>query len=82
LVFLSPALDEFPASVVRTAVAYGHRVTVISPDVTTADSTGGRLQAVERDVQLEAMRAAGARVVDWDRDRPLALTLATVLEGI
>jgi uncharacterized protein (DUF58 family) len=82
LVLLTPALDEFPATVVRNVVAYGHRVTVISPDVTTAESTGGRLEDAERRVQLEAMRAAGARVVDWDRDRPLALTLTAVMEGI
>lgn len=82
LVLLTPALEEYPVSVVRTAIAYGHRVTVISPDVTTAESTGGRLQNVERQLVLEEMRGAGARVVDWDRERPLALTLASLVEGI
>jgi uncharacterized protein (DUF58 family) len=82
LLLLTPALDEFPTTTVRTVVAHGHRVTVVSPDVTTPETTGGRLQGVERHVQLEEMRATGARVVDWDRNRPLALTLSSVLEGV
>lgn len=82
VLLFTPALDRFPEDVVRRVRAHGHRITVVSPDVTSDDSTGGRLHDVERSILLEDLRAAEARVIDWERDRPLALTLASVLEGI
>jgi hypothetical protein len=82
LLLFTPALDRFPVEATRTVLAYGHRVTVVSPDVTTGTSTGGRLRAVERDLALDELRAAGGTVVDWDRDRPLALAISSVLEEL
>ncbi len=82
VLLFTPALDEFPERAVRRITAYGHQVTVVSPDVTGDDSTGARLSRVERAIRLERLREAGARVVDWQRDRPLAIALAKALEGI
>lgn len=82
VILFTPALDGDPEAVTRTLSALGHRVTVVSPDVTTGEGSGARLLAVERDLHLESLRAAGANVVDWDRDRPLAVALAGVLDGI
>jgi uncharacterized repeat protein (TIGR01451 family) len=82
LLLFTPALDDVPEEVVRTVTAHGHRVTVVSPDVTGPDTTGGRIESVERRLRLDDLREAGATVVDWDRDRPLALTLDAVLEGL
>jgi uncharacterized protein (DUF58 family) len=82
LLLFTPALDDVPEEVVRTVTAHGHRVTVVSPDVTGPDTTGGRIESVERRLRLDDLREAGATVVDWDRERPLALTLDAVLEGL
>lgn len=81
LVFVTPALDGGVETAVRTAAANDVPVTVVSPDLTHGGATGARFAAVERAHRLETCREAGARVVDWDRDEPLALALAAALEG-
>ncbi len=82
LLFVTPALDAGVTAAVRTATANDVAVTVVSPDVTHGDGTGARFAAVERAHRLEACREAGARVVDWTRDEPLALALAAALGGV
>jgi uncharacterized protein (DUF58 family) len=81
LLFVTPALDAGVEAAVQTATSNDVAVTVVSPDVTHGDGTGARFAAVERAHRLEACRAAGARVVDWDRDEPLAVALTAVPEG-
>jgi hypothetical protein len=48
--------------------AYGHLVTVVSPDPTTADTPGHRLARVQRRNRISRLRAAGLRVVDWGEE--------------
>lgn len=74
VLLFSPVTDEYVPSVARRLDAYGHPVTVVSPDPTTAGSAGRALARVERDVRLSTLRRAGIRVVDWG-DEPLAAAL-------
>jgi len=79
---VTPALDEFPVAVTETLRASGHDATVVSPDVTDAESHGGRLERIERAGRLAALRATGATVVDWDLADPLPLAVAPVLAEV
>nr|WP_272931455.1 DUF58 domain-containing protein [Halobacterium noricense] len=85
VVVCSPALDEFPVALTRRLAADGHHVTAVSPDVTTTDTPGRTLAAADRALSLSAIRATGARVVDWSPDEPLASAVArataTIREG-
>ena len=81
VLFFTPALDDFPEHVCRGLLAHGHETTVVSPDVATADEPGQQVLATERRGRLTRMRGAGARIVDWEQDRPLQLVLADALAG-
>ncbi|WP_435126989.1 DUF58 domain-containing protein [Halobaculum sp. D14] len=74
VVFCSPLTDDYAALLARRLDAYGHAVTVISPDPTAGDTPGRQLAAVERSNRLSRLRGAGLRVLDWG-DEPLAAEL-------
>lgn len=74
LILFSPVADDFSVTVARRLDAYGHAVTVVSPDPTRDDTPGHQLARVERAARLSALRGAGIRVVDWG-DEPLATEL-------
>ncbi|MBP1986341.1 DUF58 domain-containing protein [Halolamina salifodinae] len=74
VVLFSPAADDYIASVAERLDAYGHQLTLISPDPTVADSTPHRLARLERDARLRGLRSRGIRVIDWG-ERPLAVEL-------
>lgn len=82
VLFFTPAVDSFPRTVVRRLRAFGHGVTVVSPDVTHDDTPGGQLRTVERTLLIEDLRGAGARTIDWSRDRPLSLVLSEALTEV
>jgi uncharacterized repeat protein (TIGR01451 family) len=73
---LSPCCDDHLPEVARRLRAYGHAVTVISPDPTATDSPGRQLARMERTDRLRALRADGVGVLDWDRETPLSTALA------
>ncbi|ELY78043.1 DUF58 domain-containing protein [Natrinema gari] len=75
----SSFVDDDPLELVEALRARGYGVRVVAPDVTadTAD-TATRLAALERGTRLARARATGARVLDWDRERPLGAVLRTV----
>lgn len=81
VVLFSPATDEFLPVAARRLEAYGHAVTLVSPDVTGRGSPGDRLVGLERRARLRRVRSAGVRVVDWDPDRPLAAAVADASRG-
>ncbi len=60
----------------RRLAADGHHVTAVSPDVTATDTPGRTLAAADRALALADARAAGASVVDWAPDEPLASAVA------
>lgn len=75
VIVFSPVADDYFVSVAKRLDAYGHRVTLVSPDPTAVDAPGHRLARVERRARLRELRGGGLRVLDWG-DRPLAVELA------
>jgi len=79
IVFLSPLADDRAADVAKRFRAYGHAVTVVSPDVTETDTPGGAIERIERDERIADVRGGDARVVSWSPDEPIraAVSAAT-----
>ncbi|SFF89688.1 conserved repeat domain-containing protein [Halopelagius inordinatus] len=90
VLFFSPLADDVATLTARRIDAYGHLVTVVSPDPTAGDSagrgstggrtdsedtTGHRLARIERQNRIDTLRRAGIRVLDWGEE-PLATQLA------
>ncbi|MFC4451683.1 DUF58 domain-containing protein [Halorussus aquaticus] len=78
VVFLSPMADDYAVEVAERFRAYGHAVTVVSPDVTGSGTVGGAIDRIEREERLAGLRG-GVRVVDWSPDEPIraAVSAAT-----
>lgn len=74
IVLFSSVADDYIASVAERLDAFGHQLTLISPDPTAADSAPHRLARLERDARLRRLRSHGIRVIDWG-ERPLAVEL-------
>jgi uncharacterized protein (DUF58 family) len=70
--FVSPVCDDVAAGVVRRLRAHGYPVTAVSPDPTAARTPSQALARVGRRLRLARLRDAGAVVVDWRADEPLA----------
>lgn len=77
---LSPLTDEFIARTALEFEADGHAVSVISPDVTDAETPGGRLALVERNARTQTLREAGIRVIDWTPDSSVGTALLDAQE--
>ncbi|WP_114578797.1 DUF58 domain-containing protein [Saliphagus sp. LR7] len=71
VVFLSPLIDRRSAETARALQEAGHRVTVVSPDVTGEGSYGQSIARLERDNRIDALRRSWITVVDWDLETPL-----------
>lgn len=76
VVLLSPLTDGFVAETALELEAAGHAVTVISPDVTSTDTPGGKLAATERRNAIRSLREADVPVYDWSPGEPLGTALA------
>lgn len=77
VVFCSPLVDDEAVAAARQLEAYGHAVTVVSPDVTAGTAgVGGTVSRLERTDRMRSLRRHGVRVVDWDVDRPFAVAAA------
>ncbi|UIP01222.1 DUF58 domain-containing protein [Halobaculum sp. CBA1158] len=74
VLFCTPLADDYAVTVARRLDAYGHAVTVISPDPTADDTPGHRLAGVERSNRVSRLRSSGLRVIDWGEE-PLATEL-------
>jgi len=75
VVLLSPLTDDAIVETARNLDAHGHHVSVVSPDVTSEESSGQRLAAVERRNRLSALRTAGVPVVEWESTTPFVTAL-------
>ncbi|MFC6954510.1 DUF58 domain-containing protein [Halorubellus litoreus] len=82
VLFVTPALDEFPVTVAETLAGHGHAVTVVSPDVTDGETLGGRVTRVTRTERVRRLRETGAHVVDWSLSDPLPLALAPAFREV
>lgn len=71
IILFSPLSDQAAVTVALTLEAYGHRVTVISPDPTSQETVGQRVAALKRDLRISTLRKAGVWVVDWPTSRRL-----------
>lgn len=71
VVFCTPLVDDFCVAAGARLRALGHRVSVVSPDVTTTATLGGRLAALERANRVAALRRSAVPVVEWDPAEPL-----------
>jgi uncharacterized protein (DUF58 family) len=70
VLFVSPMADDYAAEVTKRFAAYGHAVTVVSPDVAESGTPGGTVERIERDRRLAELRGP-VRVVDWSPDEPI-----------
>jgi uncharacterized repeat protein (TIGR01451 family) len=82
VVVCSPAFDDFPVTLARRLAADDHRVTVVSPDVTSTDTPGRTLAAADRVLALDRLRATGAQVVDWSPDESLASAVSRATAAV
>lgn len=73
---VSPLLDERPLSLAEHLQAYGHAVTVLSPDVTGGTRPGARLARIHRQARVANCRDSHIPVIDWADDDPLDLAIA------
>jgi uncharacterized repeat protein (TIGR01451 family) len=76
LILLTPMCDTAITRAARTFEVYGHHVTVISPDVTSDETIGQRLAAMDRQNCIADLRSAGIPVVEWRPSTPLATALS------
>lgn len=72
---ISPLVTGFMANMAVELESRGNSVTVISPDVTTEASTGGRLVRIERENRMRSLRNSDIPVIDWDTNTPLGTVL-------
>jgi uncharacterized protein (DUF58 family) len=79
LALVSPLLDDAAADAVASWGALGRSRIVLSPDVVSATTVGGQLDAVRRRTRLARCQSTGARTIDWRRGTPLALVLEYAL---
>jgi uncharacterized repeat protein (TIGR01451 family) len=76
VLLLSPLSDDGASRIAQLLESAGAAVTVISTDVTTDESLGGRLARIERKNRVHALRNAGVPVVDWDPEDRLGTSMA------
>lgn len=66
VVLVSTAMDDHFVDLARQLRIAGYDVTFVSPNVTPKTGSGGAVEALERAVRLQNVRATGATAVDWD----------------
>jgi uncharacterized protein (DUF58 family) len=82
VIMLSPLADEYIASLALSIEASGHPTTVVSPDVSSDATVGGRLAAVDRENRISSLREAEIPVIDWTPDKPLGATIVDSTEVV
>lgn len=78
VVLITPLCDDEASRIAQRFESGGTAVTVVSPDVTTGETTGGRLARLERTQRLSVLRNAGIPVVDWTPDQSLGAAMSTI----
>ena len=80
VVLCSPVVDDEIVDVAEQFSAYGHAVSVFSPDMTTGlavDSLtpGQRLAGLQREGRIEQLRARNIPLADWNLREPVMVEL-------
>ncbi|MDZ5812771.1 DUF58 domain-containing protein [Halorubrum sp. AD140] len=78
VVLITPLCDDEATRIAQRFESGGTAVTVVSPDVTTAETAGGRLARAERAHRLSVLRNAGVPVVDWTPTQPLSAAMRAI----
>ncbi|WP_435365563.1 DUF58 domain-containing protein [Haloarchaeobius sp. DYHT-AS-18] len=71
VVFVTPMMDDGPFETLRRLRAAGHEVRVVSPDVTSDETPGAKLERIKRDTRLRTLRGRKTKVIEWSPDQPL-----------
>jgi uncharacterized protein (DUF58 family) len=74
------AQDDFAETGTRYFQRFGHSVTVIAPSLTTGETLGQEVAALQRSARLRRLRETGADVLEWSRTEPLPLAIARATE--
>lgn len=82
ILLLTPTCDPAITRAARTFEVYGHHVTIITPDVTSDETVGQRLAALDRQNCIADLRAVGIPVVEWRPSTPLATALSASTPGV
>lgn len=75
VIVCSPLCDDEIIEVCRRLQANGTGVTVVTPDVTVADSPGGTLADLQRTNRIAALLLGDVRVIDWSPTQDLATAM-------
>jgi uncharacterized protein (DUF58 family) len=78
VVLITPLCDDEASRIAQRFESAGTAVTVVSPDVTAAETAGGRLARLERAHRLSVLRNAGIPVVDWTPAQPLGAAMTAI----
>ena len=81
VMLFTPLGDDAAVEIARLLEAYGHPVTVVSPDPTGEETTSQQLARVGRRVRRFDLQRAGIPVVDWRRDERIESALARSHRG-
>lgn len=79
VLLLTPLLDHVPRSLASSIELQGVAVTVLSPNVTSTGTLGGRVTRLQRRNRARAIRENGTTVVDWTLTDPLDVALQSAL---
>jgi hypothetical protein len=75
VVLVSTAMDDHFVELARHLRIAGYDVTFVSANVTHKTGSGGTVEAIERAIRLDRIRAAGGSAADWDPAEPLRTAL-------
>ena len=81
VILLTPLSDDVAVELARRIEAYGHGVTVLSPDATTEEATSHQLARVARRIRWFDLQRAGIPVVNWPADERIDQTLSRTVAG-
>ena len=81
VILFTPLSDEVGVELARRLEAYGHGVTVVSPDATTEEATSHQLARVARRIRRFDLQRAGIPVVDWSAGDGIDQTLSRTVAG-
>lgn len=76
ILVVSPLLDSFPERAAEYFHAFGHDVAILSPNVVSEMTPGGRVAALDRRVASTQLRRTGTPVISWHPDDPLGEAIA------
>ena len=80
VMLFTPLCDERILSTAIRLDAHGYAVTVVSPDVTSTQTTGQTYARSQRRLRIADLRSRGVPVIDWGQDEELGSAIARTTE--